>query len=263
MIARKAGLSREYTRGFLTSLRIGLPSEAEAGMIAHLADALGDTQMSLRISKSAIAKGQNLLTYGYPVRTFPAYTPLRKPPETAFLLGIARQETEFEPQTVSGAGAKGLLQVMNVTAKEICTNYKFKCDIPRLLTDNAYNVKIASAYIGNHMEYFSGSYVLGLAGYNAGPGRARQWIRENGDPRDPKVDIIDWIERIPITETREYVTKVLSNIQIYRARLGDGDKALRLEADLARARGSDKMPKETKDGDSKDGGAGKAASTEG
>ncbi|MEQ1669896.1 MAG: transglycosylase SLT domain-containing protein, partial [Hyphomicrobium sp.] len=258
VLARKAGLSRDYTRGFLTSLRIGLTSEAEAGMVAHLAEAIGDTQMSLRVSKSAIAKGQNLLTYGYPVHPFPAYKPLRKPPETAFLLGIARQETEFEPQTVSGAGAKGLLQVMNVTAKEICTNYKFKCEIPRLLTDNAYNVKIASAYIANYMDAFSGSYVLGLAGYNAGPGRARQWIRENGDPRDPKVDIIDWIERIPITETREYVTKVLSNIQVYRARLGEGDKALRLEEDLARARGSAKMPAE-----SKDDAAGTAANTEG
>ena len=256
MLAHKAGLSREYTRGFLTSLRIGLPSEAEAGMIAHLADAIGDTQMSLRISKAAIAKGQNLLTYGYPVHPFPAYTPLRKPPEMAFLLGIARQETEFEPQTVSGAGAKGLLQVMTVTAKEICTNYKFKCELPRLLSDNAYNVKIASAYIANYMDEFGGSYVLGLAGYNAGPGRARQWIRENGDPRDPKVDIIDWIERIPITETREYVTKVLSNIQVYRARLGEGDKALRLEEDLARARGSYKVPDSNKDDAA-------AASTEG
>ena len=262
VLARKAGLSREYTRGFLTSLRIGLPSEAEAGMIAHLADALGDTQMSLRLAKSSIAKGQNLFTYGYPVHTFPAYKPLRTPPETAFLLGIARQETEFEPQTVSGAGAKGLLQVMTVTAKEICSNYKFKCDIPRLLTDNAYNVTIASAYIASHMQDFDGSYVLGLAGYNAGPGRARQWIRENGDPRDPKVDIIDWIERIPITETREYVTKVLANIQIYRARLGDGAKALRIEQDLARSRGSTKIPAGD-GGAGADGNPGTAVSTDG
>jgi soluble lytic murein transglycosylase len=247
VLARKAGLGREHTRGFLTSLRIGLPSEAEAGMVAHLGQAIGDTQMSLRIAKAAIAKGQNLVTYGYPVHPFPAYTPLRKPPETAMLLGIARQETEFEPQTVSGAGAKGLLQVMTVTANEICQNYKFKCDIPRLLTDNAYNVKIASAYIANYMDEFSGSYVLGLAGYNAGPGRARQWIRENGDPRDPKVDIVDWIERIPITETREYVTKVLSNIQIYRARLGESETALRLEQDLARARGERKLPSADRD----------------
>ena len=247
VIARKAGLSREYTRPFLTSLRVGLPSEAEAGMIAHLGDAIGDTQMSLRISKSAIAKGQNLITYGYPVHGFPAYKPLRTPPELPFLLGVARQETEFEPQTVSGAGAKGLLQVMTVTANEICRGYKIKCDMPRLLSDNAYNVTIASAYIANYMDSFGGSYILGLAGYNAGPGRARQWIREFGDPRDPKVDPIDWIERIPISETREYVTKVLSNIQIYRARLGQSDP-LRLEEDLQRARGNFKVPDGVQDG---------------
>ncbi len=247
VLARKSGLSREYTRGFLTSLRIGLPSEAEAGMIAHLADAIGDTQMSLRIAKSAIAKGQNLLTYGYPVHPFPAYKPLRQPPEIAFLLGIARQETEFEAKTISGAGAKGLLQVMTVTANHVCRDYKIKCDIPRLMTDNSYNAMIASAYIADRMGEFGGSYVLGLAGYNAGPGRAREWVREFGDPRDPKVDPIDWIERIPITETREYVTKVLSNIQIYRARVGENAKALRIEQDLVRARGNFKTPEVDKD----------------
>jgi soluble lytic murein transglycosylase len=94
---------------------------------------------------------------------------------------------------------------------------------------------IASAYIGDRMAEFSGSYVLSIAGYNAGPGRARQWIREFGDPRDPNIDPIDWIERIPIQETREYVGKVLANIQIYRARLGEKE-ALRLDEDLNRAR---------------------------
>lgn len=259
VLARKAGLSREYTRGFLTSLRIGLGSEEEAGMIAHLADAIGDTQMSLRIAKSAIAKGQNLLTYGYPVHSFPAYKPLRTPPELAFLLGIARQETEFEPKTVSGAGAKGLLQVMTVTANHVCHDYRIKCDIPRLLTDNSYNAMIASAYIADRMGEFGGSYVLGLAGYNAGPGRAREWIKAFGDPRDPKIDPIDWIERIPISETREYVTKVLSNIQIYRARIGQGAEALQIEKDLLRARGDFKLTPADKDGDR----ARNAASTQG
>lgn len=242
IVAKKAGLSREFTRGFLTSLRIGLTSEAEAGMVAYLSELTGDTQMTVRLAKSVIARGQNLIIFGYPVHPFPSYTPLRTPPETAFLLGIARQESEFETQTVSGAGAKGLLQVMTITAKHVCHDYKIKCDIKRLLPDKSYNAMIASAYIGDRMEEFGGSYVLGLAGYNAGPGRARQWIRENGDPRDPKVDPIDWIERIPITETREYVTKVLSNIQIYRARLGNEKNALQVESDLARARGSSREP---------------------
>jgi soluble lytic murein transglycosylase len=210
-------------------------------MVAYLADALGDPQMSLRIAKVAIGKGQNLLTYGYPLKPFPGYTPLRTPPELPFLLGLARQETEFEPQTVSGAGAKGLLQVMTVTARHVCHDYKIKCQIPRLLSDTQYNVTIASAYVGDRMDEFGGSYVLGLAGYNAGPGRARQWIRENGDPRDPKVDPIDWIERIPIAETRDYVTKVLANIQVYRARLGLKNP-LRLQQDLVRDRGDSKVP---------------------
>jgi soluble lytic murein transglycosylase len=92
------------------------------------------------------------------------------------------------------------------------------------------------------MAEFGGSYVLTLVGYNAGPGRARQWIKQFGDPRDPKIDPVDWIERIPIQETREYVSKVLANVQMYRARLGEGAKALRLDEDLARARGSTVMP---------------------
>ena len=131
-------------------------------------------------------------------------------------------------------GARGILQVMPVTAKHVCRDYKLKCDIPRLMKDPAYNTMLGSAYISDRMDEFTGSYVLTLAGYNAGPGRAREWIKEFGDPRDGKVDPIDWIHRIPFEETREYVQKVLSNIQVYRARLGDQATALRLNADLKR-----------------------------
>jgi soluble lytic murein transglycosylase len=107
---------------------------------------------------------------------------------------------------------------------------------------------LASAYVADRMDEFSGSYVLTLAGYNAGPGRARQWIREFGDPRNPKVDPVDWIERIPFEETREYVGKVLANIQVYRARLGEERAALRLEEDLNRARVATRQPGGASDG---------------
>ncbi|HVX36477.1 MAG TPA: transglycosylase SLT domain-containing protein [Hyphomicrobium sp.] len=242
VLAAKAKLSRLYTRSFLVALHSATSNEAEAGMVAYIARALGDPQMSLRIGKVAVAKGQNLLTYAYPVTAFPGYKPLRKPPELALLLGLARQETEFDSQIVSGAGAKGLLQIMPGTARHVCRDYKMKCDISRLLSDPRYNVTLASAYIADRMDDFDGSYVLGLTGYNAGPGRARQWISENGDPRNPRVDTVDWIERIPITETRDYVTKVLANIQIYRARLGDTKNALRLQQDLVRAPEHSKAP---------------------
>jgi soluble lytic murein transglycosylase len=236
VIAKKAGLDPFIMRLFIAQLRVTVTREAEAAMVAHLALAMGDTQSAVRAGKAAIARGHNLVYYAYPVHPFPAYSALRPPPEPAFLLGVARQETEFNTLTVSGAGAKGLLQVMTVTARHICRDYKIKCDFKRLLSDPSYNAMLASAYIADRMEEFSGSYVLTLAGYNAGPGRAREWIREFGDPRDPKVDPIDWIERIPIQETREYVAKVLSNIQMYRARLGEEQAALRLEEDLNRAR---------------------------
>ena len=234
-VAKKAGVTPGIMKAFVIHLRAYLDSEAEVAMTAHLAEVIGDTQLAVQTGKAAIARGLNMAIYAYPVHPFPAYTPLRKPPEPAYLLGIARQETEFNRLTVSGAGAKGLLQVMTVTAQHVCNDYKIKCDIPRLLSDIEYNTMIASAYISDRMQEFSGSYILGAAGYNAGPGRARQWIREFGDPRDPKVDPIDWIERIPIQETREYVSKVLANIQMYRSRLGQ-EPALRLTEDLVRGR---------------------------
>jgi len=236
VIARKSSLEPAVTRAFITHLRGYMKSEAEVAMVLHLAEAIGDTQLALRGAKLGVARGHDVLYYAYPVHPFPAYKPLRNPPETALLLGIARQESEFNTSTVSGAGAKGLLQVMTVTAKHVCQDYKIKCEIGRLLTDKPYNTMIASAYIADRMDEFSGSYVLSLAGYNAGPGRAREWIKEFGDPRDANVDPVDWIERIPFQETREYVAKVLSNIQIYRARIGQGTTALRLEEDLVRGR---------------------------
>ncbi len=238
VLARKSNLDIAITRAFLNHLARHLKTEAEVAMVAHLAEAFGDTQSAVRIGKLAIGRGFNLMPYAYPVHPMPAYGALRQPPETALMLGIARQESEFNTLTVSGAGARGILQVMPITAKHVCRDYKLKCDIPRLLTDKAYNTMIASAYIGDRMGEFQGSYVLGTAGYNAGPGRARQWMREFGDPRDPKVDVIDWIYRIPFEETREYVQKVLANTQIYRARLGAPETALKLNDDLARARGA-------------------------
>lgn len=235
VLADRAGLGRTITRPFLANLANEMQTEAEVALIAHMARSLGDTQQSLRIGKVAIARGLNLVTYAYPLHAFPDYKPLRAPPETAFLLAIARQESEFNTEIVSGAGARGILQVMKVTARHVCRDYKIKCDFSRLLTDESYNTKIASAYIADRMGEFGGSYILGLAGYNAGPGRARQWIGEFGDPRAPGMDPMDWIERIPFTETREYVQKVLSNIQVYRARLGQKN-SLRLVQDLRRAK---------------------------
>ena len=233
VLAHYADVGRGISRIIVAHLRTSLKTEAEIAMLAHLANALGDHQMALRVGKTGVARGMNLIAYSYPVHPFPEYKPLRQSPERALLLAIARQESEFNPEIISHAGARGLLQVMPITARHICRDHKIKCDIPRLVTDTSYNAMIASAYIGDRKQEFSGSYVLTLAGYNAGPGRARQWMRRFGDPRTPEVDAVDWIETIPFEETRDYVKKVLSNIQMYRARLGE-PTPVRLVSDLKR-----------------------------
>ncbi|NOU07747.1 MAG: transglycosylase SLT domain-containing protein [Hyphomicrobiaceae bacterium] len=235
VLARKSGLDVSISRTLLIRLSQAMETEAEQALVAHLAEAIGDTQMAVRIGKSAIARGFNLVHYAYPIHAMPQYQALRPAPETAIMLGIARQESEFNISTLSGAGARGLMQVMPITAQHVCKDYKIKCEIDRLSRDPSYNLMMASAYIGDRMDEFQGSYVLTIAGYNAGPGRARQWMKEFGDPRQPGVDPIDWINRIPFEETRDYVQKVLSNVQVYRARLGEEANALRLKSDLRRS----------------------------
>ena len=237
VLAHKAGLDRNLFVGLVAGVRNYLKTEGEMALLAELAASLGDPQTSLRVGKTAIARGMNLLLYAYPIDPFPDYEPIRPPPETAMLLGITRQETEFNTAIISWAGARGLMQVMPVTARHVCAQHKITCELPKLVTDHAYNVRIASAYIADRMAELGGWYAVSLAAYNAGPGRARQWIRQNGDPRGGGIDAIDWIERIPIEETRLYVEKVLSNIQVYRARLGE-PKALRLVEDLTRPTGT-------------------------
>jgi soluble lytic murein transglycosylase len=246
VVLHKAKASRGATLVLLRHLSTLEDNEGWSALVAHFARAIGDTQAAVHIGKAAIARGQNLIYYSYPIHALPKYAPLRAPPETAFLMGVARQETEFHADTTSTAGARGLLQVMKVTANHVCRDYKIKCHHDKLISDSSYNTMLGSAYIADRMAELSGSYVLGIAAYNAGPGRARQWIQEFGDPRKANVDPIDWIERIPFDETRQYVAKVLSNIQIYRARLGEAETALRLEKDLARAREAAAAPQRRK-----------------
>ncbi|MEZ5844131.1 MAG: lytic transglycosylase domain-containing protein [Hyphomicrobiaceae bacterium] len=242
-LAVLSGFSRRNGMTFFARLSHRLTSEAELAMLAELARALGDTQIAVRLGKAAVARGRKLYLYAYPTDVLPAYQPLRQPPETAMLLGIGRQETEFNSQIVSGAGARGLLQVMKVTARHICRDYKVRCQYERLMSDPAYNLQLASAYIADRTDEFGGSYILTLTGYNAGPGRTREWLSKLGDPRG-SVAPIDWIQRIPFEETRLYVQKVLSNIQVYRSLLGEAEP-LKLDLDMKRGQPVRKGASET------------------
>jgi soluble lytic murein transglycosylase len=148
-----------------------------------------------------------------------------------------RQESAFDAEAVSSAGARGLMQLMPSTAKGLARGLRLPFS-PEKLDDPHYNMRLGSSYLSDLIADFGGSYVMGLAAYNAGPSRVRAWIRAYGDPRAGAIDIIDWIELIPFEETRDYVQRVLENLQIYRTRLTEPQISASLRDDLERPRSS-------------------------
>ena len=151
--------------------------------------------------------------------------------EPAVAYAIARQESTFNPKTVSSARAMGLMQVTPEAARYVAKKFGVAFDEKRLLGDQSYNVQLGAAELGDLYADYRGSHILTFVGYNAGRGRIRDWIAKYGDPRDPKVDPIDWVERIPFSETRNYVQRVLENLQVYRARFS-GSSKLQIDAEL-------------------------------
>ncbi len=151
--------------------------------------------------------------------------------ETPLVLGVTRQESSFDPQAHSGAGARGMMQLMPSTASIVARRAGLGAGS---LDDPDYNMRVGSTYLQQLVDQFSGSYVLAAAAYNAGPGRPTQWVAVCGDPRNTSTDPLDFIECIPFSETRDYVMRVMENTQIYRAKLNGGAAPITLAADLKR-----------------------------
>jgi soluble lytic murein transglycosylase len=155
--------------------------------------------------------------------------------DPALVHALSRQESEFNAAAKSPVGASGLMQLMPATARMVAKQYKVKYSADQL-TNAAYNTQLGEAFLRGVIDDYGGSYFLALAAYNAGGGRVAEWIKAFGDPRDPQVDPIDWIERIPFTETRQYVVKIMETLQLYRSRLAGPKQALQLVQDLNRGR---------------------------
>jgi soluble lytic murein transglycosylase len=205
----------------------------EKVLAADLATSLGQPDIAVTIARQSERQGNLLIQFGYPLLHLEGNVP-----EQALVLSLILKESAFHSDLVSGAGARGLMQLMPPTAAELAKSLKLAADgkdslNTRLTRDPALNIKLGSAYVGDLLNSFSGSYVLTAAAYNAGPNRVKRWLREMGDPRTPGVDPIDWIENIPFWETRDYVERVLEATQIYRRKLGTASRPL-LEQDLRR-----------------------------
>jgi soluble lytic murein transglycosylase len=212
-----------------------LGEAAEHDMLAELARDNGFARTAVRSAKAGIRRGI-VAEAAYPLMSLPAEARGPGRPEPALIHAITRQESEFDPQAVSPVGARGLMQVMPSTAKLVASRLGAPYDRSRLTADPAYNVNLGSAYLGEMIDTFDGSYVMAIAAYNAGPGRPREWMTNWGDPRTGEIDVVDWIELIPFEETRNYVMRVMENLQVYRYRLAGKPTPIRITEDLERGR---------------------------
>jgi len=227
LLLQKAG-ERSLSERFLTHLAESLDAR-EVAMLAEVAFELEEPHIALMIAKRAADAGIVVPAAYYPVVDLGVADP-RVPPELA--LAIARRESEFDPGVVSGVGARGLMQIMPATAEEVAGKLGLPYSANRLLSDPRYNSTIGVAYLAELVEVFGGSIVLVSAGYNAGPSRPRRWVDERGDPRSGEIDVVDWIEHIPFTETRNYVMRVMESLPVYRARLSGQVEPLQLSREL-------------------------------
>jgi soluble lytic murein transglycosylase len=221
---------------FVLALARKLDNPAEVVLLVELAKLTGNRQIGLRAAKIAFYRDLPVGDYALPVGVMPEFKSLlTERVDPALVHALSRQESEFNAAAKSPVGAAGLMQLMPATARAVARAYKVKYD-PAQLTNPAYNQQLGEAFLRDLIDSYGGSYFLSLAAYNAGGGRVAEWIKTFGDPRDPHVDPVDWIERIPFTETRNYVIKIMESLQLYRSRLSGPKQALQLVQDLNRGR---------------------------
>jgi len=225
----KAGL-REIMRPFIRQLSRKDEREEWQVLTANLAKAEGRNDLAILVSKAALRDGIDLVEEGYPVLKHKLGTGI----EPAFVHAIIRQESAFNPLAISHAGARGLMQIMPGTARQVAKQNSKRYSRRKLTEDEKYNLGLGQAYLRDLLKEFNDSYLLTLAAYNAGPHRAKSWIKRNGDPRDKTVDAIDWVEMIPISETRNYVQRVIENLHVYRQLMAEKEISFKPEGALSR-----------------------------
>jgi len=195
--------------------------EAQMAAMAEVVKRHASAATQVQFGKIATLRGYPFDDMAFPATGVPAFLPLAHSADLASVYAVARQESEFVWHAASGAGAKGLMQILPSTAASTAKRAGVAYDPARLIKDPAFNTQLGAAFLGQVMADIGGSPALAFAAYNAGPGRVLQWIAAYGDPRKGKVDPVDWIERIPFEETRDYVQRVSENLAVYRQRFAD------------------------------------------
>ncbi|WP_325061290.1 lytic transglycosylase domain-containing protein [Vitreimonas sp.] len=249
--ARSRFESRELVRALRLMAEVGAQRDFES-IAFYLDDTLDDPmelellsemareqsyyRTALRSAKAGLFRNVVATSAAYPTLELPAAVQQRGRPEPALVHAIIRQESEFDPGAISSANARGLMQLIPSTAQIEARRAGMSFQRAALTTDPQYNMTLGSQHLAGLIDDFGGSYVMAIAAYNAGSSNVRNWVNEWGDPRSSNVDVIDWIELIPFSETRNYVQRVTENLQVYRHRLAGEPVAIQLERDLHRGR---------------------------
>jgi len=199
---------------FLRAIAANVVTDAERALANDLARSIGRPDLGVMVGRRARPDGRS----GYALASFPSISvPDGHQDNWTMIHAISRQESQFDKSAVSHAGARGLMQLMPATARETAGRVGLSYNTDSLTADTGYNVQLGSTYFQRILSYYNGSYPLAVAAYNAGQGNVNKWLRANGDPRLPGGDILRWIEKIPIYETRNYVQRVLENAVVYDA----------------------------------------------
>ncbi len=190
--------------------------------LGALAGQRNDARVMLEVGKSALARGLALDHYAFPTIGVPAHQQVAPAIDTSVIYSVARTESSFNQRDKSAANAVGLMQVTPEAGRDTAKRFGLTYDWDKMVSDPVYNTQMGAAELSALLSEYRGNQIMTFAGYNAGRGRVREWVQARGDPRDPNVDPVDWVERIPLSETRNYVQRVMENVLVYRARFEDG-----------------------------------------
>jgi soluble lytic murein transglycosylase len=209
-------------RSFLMRMDELAPDPADRSLTARFALRLGLPDTAVFVARRMGRDGLLLPEAGWPIAAEPPDSPV----DASVALGLIRQESSFDIGAISPSGARGLMQLMPFTAQAVAKQIGAATSLVTLTSDPAHNMRLGTAYLREMLDRFDNSLPLATAAYNAGPHRVDEWLAANGDPRTGPIDMLDWIELIPLNETRNYVQRVLENVVVYRARRGESTPTL-------------------------------------
>ncbi len=209
---------RDVVLSFAADLAEESNDLAALSALGELTARYDDAPAMLQLGKTALARGLPLDLYAFPEIGIPRHRQLAPTIEPGMIYSVARTESAFDQRDRSPAKAVGLMQVTPDAGRDTAKRFGVTYDWNKLVSDPVYNTQMGAAELSALLREYRGSHIMTFAGYNAGRGRVQEWIKAYGDPRDPKVDAVDWVERIPFAETRNYVQRVMENMKVYRVR---------------------------------------------